>query len=172
MENMSDDHVSVNEGKIASINISSRKGIAKEPIPLVELLKDIGMKGDAHANPEDETRQVSLLAFESIEKQNAKLKDCDGDQIAALKPGAFGENLTTRGIAIVDLKIGDKIIVGANVVLEVSRIGKICHKPCAIYYKTGDCIMPREGIFAKVLSSGQIKVNDRMRVDRIEVIDD
>ena len=151
------------KGEVFSINFSKSKGMTKTPIKSVELIKDFGLKGDAHAEPG--IRQVSLLAIESIIKQTQcpKVKKTT----VTLKPGDFAENITTQGIDLVNLQIGNKLKIGEGIILEISKIGKECHKYCAVYYKTGDCIMPREGIFAKVITGGIIKTNDN-----IEVIND
>ena len=143
------------KGKIHSINISKRKGVSKFPVSEAELIKGLGLKGDAHSSPGD--RQVSLLSIESIRRQSAcpKIK-----KKVELKPGDFAENITTEGIDLAKLKIGDILRLGKEVELQISKIGKECHKFCSIYYKTGDCIMPREGIFASVLKGGKIKAGD------------
>lgn len=148
------------KGTIFSINISKKKGIAKEQIKEAKLIENLGMEGDVHAAPGD--RQVSLLAFESIEKQQSCSKVQKED--FTLKAGDFAENITTKGIVLSDLKIGDKLKIGAKVELEISKIGKECHRYCSIYYKTGDCIMPREGIFGAVIKGGDIKVGDSVDV--------
>lgn len=151
------------KGKILSINSSKYKGTSKQPVKTGLLIKGYGLDKDAHAG--DPIKQVSLLSIESIKKQ----KECDKvkKQGAFLKAGDFAENITTEGINLADLKIGDTLKVGKEAVLEISKIGKECHKYCAIYYKIGDCIMPREGIFAKVIKGGRISVGDN-----IEVIED
>jgi MOSC domain-containing protein YiiM len=118
-------------------------------------LENLGLENDAHAEA-DIIRQVSLLAKESIEKIRAKGLD--------VQYGDFAENLTTEGIDLPSLPVGTKLKVGDGVLLEVSQIGKVCHNRCNIFYTVGDCVMPREGIFAKVLAGGEIKVNDRMEV--------
>jgi MOSC domain-containing protein YiiM len=143
-------------GKIKAISISKKKGTKKTNVPRVMLKKDFGIVGDAHAGVEK--RQVSFLAAESIEKMKAKGLD--------VKPGGFAENITTEGINLLNLKIGDKIKINTDVILEISQIGKDCHSRCAIYYQAGDCIMPREGIFAKVLKGGIIRTGDRLEVVR------
>jgi MOSC domain-containing protein YiiM len=139
------------KAKVCSINISKVKGMAKTPVPSARLIEDFGVEGDVHAG--DKIKQVSLLAFESIKKMS---KD--------LKPGDFAENITTEGIELRDLEIGQKLRIGCDIILEITKIGKDCHRYCAIYYKTGDCIMPREGIFAKVLDGGEISVGDGIEV--------
>lgn len=149
------------KGKIVSINCSKIKGVAKSPVLEAVLIEGFGLEGDAHAG--DAIKQVSLLALESIKKQDACPKVKPG---AGLKPGDFAENITTEGIKLVELKAGDKLKVGDGIVLEISKIGKDCHKYCAIYYKLGDCIMPREGIFAKVLKGGIIKTGDQICIEQ------
>jgi MOSC domain-containing protein YiiM len=140
-----------------SINIGTKKGMAKTPIQRGFFKKDMGLVGDAHCGPG--IRQVSLLAKESIDRfnRNAKLKKI------CVKKGMFGENLTTEGIELHTLKIGTKLRIN-NVVLEVSKIGKECHTFCSIGRKVGDCVMPREGIFARVIEGGEIRVGDRIIV--------
>ncbi len=143
-------------GRIFSINVSKIKGVSKTPVDKALLIKGFGVEHDAHAG--SELRQVSLLAIESIRKQKecAKLKEKD----LALKEGDFAENITTEGIDWTGLKVNDRFKIGPQVVLEISKIGKECHKYCAIYYKIGDCIMPKEGIFARILEGGEITVGD------------
>ncbi len=137
--------------KIISINISSKKGTAKKPIEKAHLLVNHGVEGDAHAG--NHHRQVSLLGIESI-----KAMEEQGYNISC---GCFGENITTEGITLYELPI--KSILKINdVVLEVSQIGKICHRPCKIYYDVGKCIMPKQGIFAKVIKGGEIKVGENI----------
>jgi len=114
------------------------------------LIENHGFKDDAHAG--DWHRQVSLLAIESIEKIRAKGLD--------VGPGDFAENITTRGIDLVNLPIGTRLKVGEEVLMEVTQIGKECHTRCAIYYQAGDCVMPREGIFTKVLKGGRVRKSD------------
>ncbi len=139
-------------GKVLAVNISEDKGTKKTNVQSCTLLKDFGLKGDAHGGPWH--RQVSLLASESVEKMKAKgLKVGYGD---------FAENITTEGIDLVNLPIGTKIRIGESVVLRVTQIGKECHERCAIYYQAGDCVMPREGIFAEVVSEGEVKVGDEI----------
>ena len=144
------------KGKIHSLNISSKKGIPKTPVAEAKAIEDFGLENDIHAQPG--IRQVSLLAIESINRQKecAKVKKKDID----LKPGDFAENITTSGIDLKKLKIGDRLKAGDEVILEISKIGKECHIGCAIYQKLGDCIMPREGIFAKIIKGGTLKKGD------------
>ncbi len=144
------------KGRVFSINTSKIKGVSKIPVNKALLIKGFGLKEDAHAG--NELRQVSLLAIESIrgQKKCSKIKEDD----FTLKAGDFAENITTEGFDLASLKINDKLKIGSNVLLEISKIGKECHKYCAIYYKIGDCIMPKEGIFARVLAGGEIAVGD------------
>lgn len=134
-------------GHVVSVNISDRKGIRKKPVEQVVVTADYGIDSDAHASSEWH-RQVSLLALESIKKMQ--------DMGLDVSPGDFAENITTEGISLVELPVGTLLLVG-DVELEVSQIGKVCHERCAIYYQAGDCVMPKEGIFAKVVKGGIIK---------------
>ncbi|MFH0771999.1 MAG: MOSC domain-containing protein [Candidatus Omnitrophota bacterium] len=149
----------IKRGRIFSINSSKHKGTSKIPVKTALLIKGHGLDKDAHAG--DEIKQVSLLSIESIRRQKECAKVKKG---VLLKAGDFAENITTEGINLADLKIGDTLKVGKEAVLEISKIGKECHKYCAIYYKIGDCIMPREGIFAKVLKGGEIRIEDDIEV--------
>lgn len=142
-------------GKIIAISVSEKKGIRKNNVQAVTLKEDFGIIGDAHAGTKN--RQVSLLAIESIEKMRAKgLK---------VKPGDFAENITTEGVDLLGLKLGDKLRIGTEALLEVTQIGKECHTRCNIYYQAGDCVMPKEGIFVKVLKGAEIKAGDRINID-------
>lgn len=138
-------------GKIVSLNISTKKGVNKEPVESVEVKVDHGIVGDAHAA--DWHRQISLLAEESIDFMRAKGLELD--------PGAFAENITTEGIDLAHLPIGTRLGNG-EVVLEVTQIGKKCHHGCAIFKQVGDCIMPREGIFTKVIVPGTLRRGDNL----------
>ena len=144
-------------GRIRAISVSKEKGTQKVNVPEAELKADFGLVGDAHAG--NWHRQVSLLAAESIQKMAAK-----GAKVA---PGNFAENITTEGIDLLKLSLGSKLRLGENVELEVTQFGKQCHSRCAIFEQVGDCVMPREGVFAKVAAPGRIRVGDV-----IEVIDD
>ncbi len=146
-----------NIGKILSLNISKKKGIPKTNVNSVKLIENWGIEGDVHAG--NWHRQISLLAIESIEKMRNKGLN--------VRPGAFAENITTEFLNLPKLNVGDKIIIG-EVQLEITQIGKECHSKCAIYYRAGDCVMPREGIFAKVVKGGIIKVGDEARVVKTE----
>ena len=136
---------------VEAVCTSEKKGIVKREKDQVSLKTDWGIETDAHAG--DWHRQISLLAGESI--------DTVKKTIPTLKHGAFAENIVTRGIDLVRLTIGDRLKVGENVILEITQIGKECHNSgCAIKKLTGDCIMPREGLFSRVVSGGKIQAND------------
>jgi MOSC domain-containing protein YiiM len=146
----------IQRGKVLAVNISETKGTKKTNIQSCTLLKDFGLKGDAHGDPWH--RQVSLLANESIEKMRAMGLD--------VGYGDFAENITTEGVDLVYLPIGTEIHVGNSVILRITQIGKECHERCAIYYQAGDCVMPKEGIFAEVLKEGEVKVGDEIIIDQ------
>ena len=135
--------------EIVSLNVSKHKGVNKEPVDSVRLRVGHGIEGDAHAG--DWHRQVSLLAEESIEIMRARGLE--------LEPGAFAENITTRGIDLASLPVGTRLVSG-EVELEVTQIGKKCHQGCAIFKQVGDCIMPRQGIFARVITPGSLCQGD------------
>lgn len=145
--------------KIVSINISDKKGIRKKAVDTAVLKENYGIEDDAHAS-EKWHRQVSLLALESIEKMQAL-----GLNVG---PGDFAENITTEGIDLLTLPVGTKIMIGHDIEVEVSQIGKVCHTRCAIYHQAGDCVMPKEGIFVKVLKGGVVKRGDEIRVGGAE----
>jgi MOSC domain-containing protein YiiM len=147
-------------GKVFSINYSKKKGISKTPIPEAMLIDGLGLEGDAHLG--EGLRQVSLLAIESIRKQGECPKVKETGQVFG--PGVFAENITTEGIDLTCVKIEDRYRIGHEVIIEISKIGKECHRYCSIYYKTGDCIMPKEGIFARVIKGGLIRTGDRIEV--------
>jgi MOSC domain-containing protein YiiM len=132
-------------GSVLAVCTSLNKGERKKPVPTVELVVEHGIAGDAHAG--DWHRQVSLLAQESIDKMRAM-----GLSVSA---GDFAENITTTGIDLVSLPVGTRLSLGSTL-LEVTQIGKECHTRCAIYYQAGDCVMPKEGIFARVLKGGVV----------------
>ncbi len=142
------------KAKVTTVSISKKKGTRKQNIPEGLLVENHGLKGDAHAG--DWHRQVSLLAVESISKIREKGLD--------VGPGDFAENITTIGIDLVNLPIGTRLRVGDKALMEVTQIGKECHSRCAIYYQAGDCVMPREGIFARVLEGGTVKEHDAIVV--------
>ena len=137
--------------KIIAVCKSKEKGTRKGPIAEGVLREDYGLVGDAHADSSTH-RQVSLLAIESIRKMRDLGVDID--------PGDFAENLTCEGIDLVSLSVGTQFSVGKEVILEVTQIGKDCHSGCAIYRQIGKCIMPKEGVFAKVTKGGLVKAGD------------
>jgi len=143
-------------GTVVAVCMSSEKGVRKKPVEVVSLLPEHGIEGDAHAGGWH--RQVSLLAEESIEKMRALG--------FGLSPGDFAENITTRGIELAELPVATQLVVN-TVELEVTQIGKECHAGCEIRKLVGDCIMPREGIFARVISGGEIRPGDTIRVTRL-----
>ena len=130
---------------ILSLNVSEKKGDQKRPVPAFDLKENHGIVGDAHAG--DWHRQISLLADEDIELMRGKGIE--------LNPGDFAENITTRGVALSELPVGTRLFIGAAE-LEVTQIGKECHHGCAVFQAVGDCVMPRKGIFAKVIRGGRI----------------
>lgn len=142
-------------GRVRSINVSKRKGTRKTPCDAaVTVIAHQGVADDAHAG--DWHRQVSLLAWESIEKARATGLD--------VVEGDFAENVTTEGIDLLALPLGTRVRIGNDVLLELSQIGKVCHTKCAIYHLAGDCIFPREGIFFVALEGGAIDVGDPVEV--------
>ncbi len=150
------------KGKVVSINVSNKKGVRKTPVKEASIMEDKGIAGDAHASSAWH-RQVSLLALESIKKMQA----CGLD----VKPGDFAENITTEGIDLLKLPLGTRVRIGGDVIGEVSQIGKECHSRCAIYYQAGDCVMPKEGIFIRVLKGGIIKVGDEITINEPKPLD-
>lgn len=141
-------------GKVLAVCRSSKKGISKDIIKTGVLIEEHGLKGDAHSGKWH--RQVSLLGIESINKM--KLKDIE------IKFGDFAENITTEGINLPKLSIGTKLKIGKDILLEITQIGKSCHNTCEIKEKIGDCVMPREGIFAKVVKGGLVKAGDHIAI--------
>lgn len=154
---MSEPAAGLPRGRVVSVNLSERKTVRKTRGSEGVLVEGHGFEGDAHAG--DWHRQVSLLARESIDYMRAKGLDVDA--------GDFAENITTEGIDLVALPVGTVLRVGDEAVLEVSQIGKVCHTKCAIYYQAGDCVMPREGIFAVVRRGGTVRVGDTVEVERL-----
>ncbi len=142
------------KGRIKAISVSKERGTQKTNVPRAELKADFGIIGDAHSG--DWHRQVSLLELESINEMVAK-----GAKVA---PGNFAENITTEGIDLRALKVGSKLKLGSDVELEITQTGKKCHSRCEIFKQIGDCIMPREGVFAKVVKAGAINVGDHIEV--------
>lgn len=147
------------KSRIVSVNRSERKGTRKQPLVKGFLTVEHGLEGDAHAGSWH--RQISLLAQESIDKMQGKS--------LALRPGDFAENLTTEGIELPTLPVGTRLRIGAEIRLEVTQIGKECHLACEIRQLVGDCVMPREGIFARVLQGGEIQVGDPIAVEPKEM---
>ncbi|SHF06519.1 MOSC domain-containing protein [Desulforamulus putei] len=141
-------------GKIVAVCTSPKKGMRKKNVGEGILVVEHGLQGDAHVG--DWHRQVSLLAMESIEKMRRM-----GLKVG---PGDFAENLTTEGIDLVSLPVGTKLKIGESALGEVTQIGKECHTRCAIYHQAGDCVMPKEGIFIRVLQGGPVKVGDSIDI--------
>jgi MOSC domain-containing protein YiiM len=142
---------------VIAVCTSEKKGTTKKPVPEVILKEEYGVVGDAHADCTTH-RQVSLLATESIDKMRARG--------FALQPGDFAENITTRGVELTSLPIGTRLQVGKEVVLEMTQIGKECHAACEIRRLVGDCIMPREGVFARVIHGGRVKAGDNITINK------
>jgi MOSC domain-containing protein YiiM len=141
--------------KVVAVCISATKGVRKENIHKGILKTGYGLEGDAHADA-GWHRQVSLLAMESIEKMR---------QLGlTVGPGDFAENITCEGIELFTLPIGTRLVVGEKVILEISQIGKECHTGCAIMKQTGKCIMPKEGVFAKVIQGGLVSSQDTILI--------
>ena len=138
---------------VTAVCISDKKGVQKHTVPEITVKINHGIEGDAHAG--DWHRQISLLGDESVDKLRAALPD--------LPAGAFAENILTKGITLYELPVGTKLRVG-GALLEVTQIGKECHQSCAIRKAAGDCVMPREGIFAIVLEEGTIKAGDTVEI--------
>lgn len=141
--------------KIVSIAVSRKKGTRKTLVERATVIENHGLEGDAHAGPWH--RQISFLASESIQaaRENGLTVDF----------GDFAENVATEGIDWKTLAVGTRVQLGKAVVVELSQIGKTCHKPCAIYYQAGDCIMPREGVFGRVVHGGEIACGDAIAID-------
>ena len=140
--------------KIVSIAVSKKKGTRKRPVDEIFISKDHGLEGDAHAGKWH--RQVSFLSSESIEAAREQGLD--------VTFGDFAENIATTGIDWKTMPVGTRIKLGRSVLVEITQIGKECHNRCAIYYKAGDCIMPREGVFARVLEEGNIRCGDEIQI--------
>ncbi len=144
------------QGTVNKISISLQKGTKKSNVSEALLIENHGLESDAHAGPWH--RQVSLLALESINTMRA--------MGAVADPGDFAENITTEGIDLLLLKPGDRIGVGEGV-LEITQIGKECHAHCAIWAAVGDCVMPREGVFARVIRGGVVREGDSIKTQPI-----
>ena len=149
-----EDVVQNHNGQVVAVSVSLKKGVKKTNILQGSLIENYGLENDAHAG--DWHRQLSLLAVESITKIRKKGLD--------VNPGDFAENITTEGIRIWELPVGTRLKLGENAVVEVTQIGKECHDRCAIFKQVGDCVMPREGIFVKVLKGGAISPEDRIQI--------
>lgn len=141
-------------GEVLAVCTSKDKGEKKTPVESVLLKEEWGIEGDAHAG--NWPRQVSLLASESIQKMK--------DKGLSLGAGDFAENITTSGIDLPKLKIGTKLILGDQIELEITQIGKECHNGCAIFQQVGFCVMPKEGVFARVLKGGTVRQGDQIRI--------
>lgn len=137
-------------GRVLAVCVSERKGMKKRTVESGRLVKGHGLEGDAHAGPWH--RQVSLLARESVDKLRKR------GLVAA--SGDFAENLTTEGVELPALPVGTRLRVGSSALVEVTQIGKECHTRCAIYHQMGDCVMPKEGIFVRVLREGEVRPGD------------
>ena len=144
------------EGVVTNLCVSPEKGTPKTPRPSVRFVENFGVAEDAHASPETH-RQVSLLATEAIQVIRDKGVD--------VAPGAFGENVCTSGLDLASIRVGDVLRLGEGVRLEVTQIGKECHTRCSIYFRAGVCIMPSEGLFARVLTGGEVKEGDPVRLE-------
>ncbi|TCL73167.1 MOSC domain-containing protein YiiM [Hydrogenispora ethanolica] len=141
--------------RVIAVNLSAAKGVPKRPIASGEFIADYGLKGDAHAGKWH--RQVSLLGQESIDWMSAL-------GVQGLTPGRFAENITTENIELYRLHIGDRLSIG-EVLLEITQIGKECHQGCAIFQQVGSCVMPTEGVFARVLHGGVIGPGEAIRIE-------
>ena len=140
--------------KIVSISISKKKGTRKTQVEEACLLKNHGMEGDAHAGPWH--RQISFLSSENIDKEREKGLD--------VTFGDFAENIATSGIDWKKMPVGTNVQLGESAVVEITQIGKKCHKKCEIYYQAGECIMPKEGVFGRVLEKGTIRCGDDIQI--------
>ncbi|HML06085.1 MAG TPA: MOSC domain-containing protein [Methanobacterium sp.] len=143
--------------KIIAVCTSQMKQTKKVDVKYASLKENYGIIGDAHSSS-DTHRQISLLAIESINKMRALGLN--------VNPGDFAENLTTEWIDLISLPMGKKLKIGDEVILEVTQIGKECHTRCAIYEQAGDCIMPKEGIFARVIKGGKVKIGDEIKTTK------
>ncbi len=142
-------------GRVIAISVSKKKGIPKTNVQSANLIENFGIEGDVHAG--NWHRQVSFLALESIDKMREK-------GMPNLRPGAFAENITTEFLELPLMEIGTRIQLGKEAILEITQIGKECHSKCAIFFKVGDCVMPREGIFAKVIKGGSIAAGNSIEI--------
>ncbi len=149
-----------NEGTVLSVNISEKKGTKKKNVGTCRLVKDWGIAADGHAG--NWHRQLSLLSKKSIEKIRAKGLPVDY--------GDFAENLSIEGIDLYLLPVGTTLTIGADVIIRITQIGKECHTRCNIFYQVGDCVMPKEGVFAEVLKEGEVTVGDTIKVMATRVL--
>ena len=141
------------QAKIYMISISSELGQKKHNIPCARIISSKGIEGDAHS---ETARPLSLLPYESFSKlSHPELK---------LNPGDFAENITTLGLNFSKIKIGSRLLLGNDIEIEITQIGKECHNKCAIYRKVGRCVMPEEGVFAKVIEGGPVNTGDQIKV--------
>lgn len=143
--------------KVLAVCISLKKGEQKKEIDFGECVVDFGIKGDAHGG--DWHRQISLLAKESVDEMRARG--------VSLENGDFAENIVTEGVNLKGLPVGTRLLIGNDVVLEVTQIGKECHSGCVIMQKAGKCVMPTDGIFAKVINPGKIKAEDEIGIQYV-----
>jgi MOSC domain-containing protein YiiM len=143
------------KGKVVSVNRSEKTGTKKIPVTEGRLVKDFGLEGDAHGN-RSIPKQVSLLSTESIQKMHRQ-----GFRVG---PGDFAENLTVEGMELCTLKTGARLQISRDIILEITQIGKACHGGCSIFKEVGRCIMPREGVFARVLEGGDIRPGDEIQL--------
>jgi MOSC domain-containing protein YiiM len=141
-------------GKVLAVCLSERVGEVKRPVPEGRLVVEHGLEGDAHAGT---GRQVSLLCRESADKVRGQGLD--------VQPGDFAENLLVEGLGPADFALGTRVRVGGSALLEVMQIGKECHQDCAIRRQIGTCVMPREGVFARVLAAGAVRAGDAVEVE-------
>jgi MOSC domain-containing protein YiiM len=136
-------------GRIHKLSVSSKKGVKKHNVRQVRLIPGYGIDGDAHGGTE---RQVSLLPYESFSKVR--------NYHVHIKPGDFAENITTIGFDLSGAKVGQTILLGNSARLMITHLGKECHRDCFIKQVVGDCIMPREGVFARVVNGGVVREGD------------
>ena len=141
--------------KIVAVCKSDSKGVSKTPVGAVLLKMNYGIEGDAHAGV-NKNREISLLSMDSINSMNT------GD--VNFKPGDFAENFTTSGINLIVLPIGTLLQIGENAVIQITQIGKQCHSGCAIFKEVGKCVMPKEGVFARVIKEGIVRAEDTIQV--------
>jgi MOSC domain-containing protein YiiM len=141
------------EGKILAVCRSEKKGTVKEEISTGRLIEGYGLEGDAHGG--DWHRQISLLDNKSIEKMRGKGYE--------LNFGDFAENITTEGMILHKLPVGSQLNIGQDIILEITQIGKKCHQDCEIAQKIGKCVMPKEGVFARIITGGEIKSGDKIK---------